>query len=163
MVNIRGAEVADLPAIMRLARSSPFLECHTEHTYWILLRYGGRYVFVAEDDDGDTVGYVSGVRSTRDPACMFVWQLIVQPRYRRDRLAYDLLVTLSELAAKDGCTTFNAAVARDNRPVLALIERWAADTGRILGRAEEITYQAGYPGEEETTVQEDIIVATSPT
>jgi L-2,4-diaminobutyric acid acetyltransferase len=147
---------------MDLVRSSPFLECHTEHTYWILLRYGGRYVFVAEDDGGDLVGFISGVRSTLESACLFVWQLAVEPHHRRGGLAYDLLLTLSELAAGDGCTTFNAAVSRDNHIVLALIMRWATASGRAFSRAEEITYEAGHPGQESATVREDIVVVTGP-
>lgn len=157
--SIRPAREDDIAAVMTLVSGSPYVQCHTEHTYWILLRYGGRYTFVAEAD-GAVVGYASGVRSTVDPELFFIWQVVVAPEHRRDRLALNLVRELTDLAATDGCRVFHTAISSDNTATIGLLDQWTRQTGRTWTVGEKISYTAEHGEDEPETVVENVMVVS---
>jgi L-2,4-diaminobutyric acid acetyltransferase len=162
-VQLRTADEDDVPRVMDLVSGSPYVQCHTEHTYWIMLRYGARYTFVAEAGD-ELVGYASGVRSTVDPELFFIWQVVVAPEYRRDSLALRLLRMMTDLAADDGCRVFHTAISSDNHPTIGLLDKWTRSTGRTWTVGEKISYQAehGADGEPEDVVENVMVVRDVP-
>jgi len=160
-VRVRPADEADLHRVMALVRTTPYLQCHTEHTYWILLRYGRRYTYVAETSEA-LLGYASGVRSNVSPELFFLWQMVVAEHHRRSGIAMALLQALTATAAADGCDEFHAAVAADNHQALGLLERWASQTGRTMEAGQEIVYTADDgPSAEPRTVTEQLTIIRS--
>jgi len=156
---LREGSPADVPAAMELIRLSPWLTCHTEHTYWILFNHGRRYVVVAETPEGETIGFSSGLRSTRDPELLFVWQLVVAPAYRGGHLAWELLTTLiDDVAGADGCTYVEAAMDAENEPLMRSLQGWVENTDRAWGPRERITYETPDPDGTHRTVSEVIFV-----
>jgi GNAT superfamily N-acetyltransferase len=151
--------------IMELVRTSPYVQCHTQHTYWILLRYGTRYTFVAEGQGTDIVGYASGVRSTVEPKTFFIWQVVVTPLYRQHGVGAALVASLTEQAESDGCLEFHTAIAPNNQPAIRLIEGWAARTGRVSEVGEQIAYTAAKetPGNFEEVTEDLIFIRSSTT
>jgi ribosomal protein S18 acetylase RimI-like enzyme len=156
---IREGRTSDIPWIMQNATELPYLQCHTEHTYWILLEYGRRYVLVAEDETGTRVGFVSGVRSTTDPKLFFLWQLAVLPGKQRGGLGHELVDAFFDRVEGDGGpgTTVNAAMDSDNAPVHVLLRRWAANTGHVWRVGEKISY-VSYEAGQTKNVEESIYV-----
>jgi GNAT superfamily N-acetyltransferase len=143
---------------MEIAEALPYLQCHTEHSYWVLIRYGHRYVLVAEDETGDRVGYLSSVRSTVDPRVFFLWQLGVRPREQGGGLGMQLMEAFFTKAEADGGpeTVVNAAIDNDNAAALHLLDRWCEYGGWTWSRLERLFYTAREGGVE-NEVTEDLV------
>jgi GNAT superfamily N-acetyltransferase len=156
---LREGRPDDVPRAMAMLRTSPWLTCHTEHTYWILFNYGRRYVVIAEVNDRGPIGFISGVRSTCDPQLMFVWQLVVDPDYRGSRLAWDLLYELTErIGAEDGCTYWQTAIDVENKPLMSSLMKWHDRMDRVGAPHERITYETPGPDGKMRTVSEVVFV-----
>lgn len=157
--NLREGGPADVPAAMGLVRNSPWLTCHTEHTYWILFNHGRRYVVVAEAPGRGPIGFISGLRSTLEPELLFIWQMVVDPDYRGGKLAWDLLSALVEdVAVSDGFTSFQTAMDVENKPLMQSLQGWIDRTEWLWGPHERITYETPDADGSLRTVSEVIFV-----
>lgn len=156
---LREGRPSDVSAAMNLVRTSPWLTCHTEHTYWIFFNYGRRYVVVAEADKRGPIGFISGMRSSADSELLFVWQLVVHPEYRGSRLAWDLLSALTDgVGAEDGCTYWQTAMDVENEPLMQSLGTWLAQTDRLWGPHERITYETSSVDGSSRVVNETIFI-----
>jgi len=103
----RGAELFDGP--VQQAASARFLAS------------AGHHLLFAYSDDGEVIGTISGVETTHPDKGteMFLYELGVVPRARRQGVATALIRALAELAEERGCHGMWVAVHADNAAALA--------------------------------------------
>jgi len=81
----------------------------------------GHHVLVAVDDDGDPVGFVSGVETSHPDKGteMFLYELSVEPVHRNHGIGTALVGALADLARTRGCYGMWVGTEPDNAAALA--------------------------------------------
>jgi aminoglycoside 3-N-acetyltransferase I len=81
----------------------------------------GHHLLVAVDDEGDSIGFVSGIETTHTDKGteMFLYELSVHPAHRNRGVAKALVAELADVARSRGCYGMWVATEPDNTAALA--------------------------------------------
>ena len=120
----RNIEKTDIPLVIKLIKKcAPQLVPHHEYTYWVLSRYFGSTCFVCEKDK-EIIGFVSSMGSV-DESGLFIWQICVDPNYRRKNIANNLLLKVFKSLSKLGLNNLQLSIEDYNSPSKNLFTHFA--------------------------------------
>jgi len=122
---IRAATAADGAAVWRLVEASGVLDVNSSYAYLLFLDHFGGTSVVAQDEDGEVVGFVTGFRPPREPEAVFVWQVAVAEAARGQGLARRLLDALVRLPGCRGVRFMLTTVTPSNAPSQAMFRSFA--------------------------------------
>ena len=122
---IRSATAEDGAAVWRLVKESGVLDVNSSYAYLLFLDHFGDTSVVAEDENGEIVGFVTGFRPPREPEAVFVWQVAVAGSARGQGLARRLLDALVRLPGCRGVRFMLTTVTPSNAPSQAMFRSFA--------------------------------------
>ncbi|MDD5094732.1 MAG: diaminobutyrate acetyltransferase [Dehalococcoidia bacterium] len=106
-------------SIFKLIRSCPPLDLNSAYYYYILCRDFADTCVVAESE-GRVVGFISAYLRPRQPDCIFVWQVAVDPDFRGRQIASSMLEWLIKQLHHHKIRTMETTVSPSNQPSQAL-------------------------------------------
>lgn len=121
---IRSPTVEDGAAVSELARELPSLDTYSPYLYVVLCDRFSETCAIASDASG-CVGFVTGFRDPRHADTLFVWQIGVSQRVRRQGLAEALLVSVLARETNRDVSLVETTVTADNAASRALFARFA--------------------------------------
>jgi L-2,4-diaminobutyric acid acetyltransferase len=132
---IERPRISDGPDLRRLARDSGDLDLNSPYYYLIWCRDFNGTSVVARDGE-KAVGFVTGYRRPDADDVLFVWQVAVDPAYRRQRVGIGMLESITEVMKRVGCRYMEATVTPDNVASLRMFSSLARSHDAPLARAE---------------------------
>ncbi len=109
-MNIRQVEERDLKNIRFFVKNNPPLDFHTLYTYWVLYSQFRKLWYICEED-GDIVGFISGIKNLTEEPTAMIWQIGVAKIMRGKGVSRRLLDAFTNacntLKIKQGCVTIN--------------------------------------------------------
>jgi len=138
---LRAPRPRDAASIWRLAESERQLDANSPYAYLLLCDHFADTGVVAEDEDGETLGFVLGYRVPERPDTVFVWQVGVAPAARGRGLGGRLLLALLARPGCRGVRALEATVTPGNAPSRALFAGLAQRLGSALQESQG--YAAG--------------------
>ena len=104
---------------------APPVEAFTEK----FLTLEGHHLLAALDDDGNAIGFVTGVETTRPDKGteMFLYELLVGEQHRGQGVGRALVEALADLARDRGCYGMWVGTKADNAAALATYRAAGAD------------------------------------
>jgi len=146
--------VDDGADLWRLAAATT-LDTNSPYAYLLVARDFGATSVVARDVEG-VAGFVSAYRRPDDPETVFVWQVAVAERARRQGLAARMLGAVVDRLRPRGVRFLEATVTPSNDASARLFQGLARDLGAGW-RSEELfpasTFPPGEPHEAELLVR----------
>ncbi|GHA12197.1 diaminobutyrate acetyltransferase [Streptomyces echinoruber] len=140
-VRIGRPEVADGPALWRLARDSRTLDVNSSYSYLLWCRDFAGTSAVARDAQGAPVGFVTGYVRPERPRTLLVWQVAVDAAHRGRGLAARMLDELAARAvAEHGVTGVETTITPGNTASERLFTSFAARHGARVER--EVLFDA---------------------
>ena len=140
---IQPCAMEDFPAVRRVIDESESLDHHTDYTYWVALSQWPDLFLTARNAD-EVVGFAFGLRSAHHPERLFLWQIGVQAKYRRQTAATALVRELCTRAVDQGMNELWMTIADEIAPSLSLFRKIASafdsamiergSTGNLGGR-----------------------------
>jgi L-2,4-diaminobutyric acid acetyltransferase len=121
---LRHPAVADAPAMLQLVEDSGVLDPNSCYLYLLLCRDFSQTCLVAEDDQG-LLGFVTAYQPPDRPQTLFVWQIAVAERARKQGLARRMLLELLAKPVGQHCEFLEATVAPSNTASRRLFESLA--------------------------------------
>jgi L-2,4-diaminobutyric acid acetyltransferase len=128
VIQIRTPSVADGAAIWELVRGAGSLDVNSPYAYLLFSEYFASSCAVAYDGEV-LAGAIVGFRPPQRPEALFVWQIGVEPSYRRQNLGRRMLAWLLEANDGFGARYLEATVTPDNEPSLRLFRGFAHQVG----------------------------------
>ncbi|KFB08896.1 diaminobutyrate acetyltransferase [Nitratireductor basaltis] len=105
---------------------------------------------VAERDDGEILGWISGYLMPDDPSTLFVWQVAVDERAQGNGVAKRMLNALLERDCCDQVDTIKTTITRDNDASWALFRSFARSQGAKLSDEPYFRKEEHFDGEHAT-------------
>ncbi len=131
-IRIRTAVPGDGSDIESLVRRCEGLDANSAYAYVMICDEFRDSCVVARDAHGSLLGFVTGFHRPRDPSCLFLWQIGVDPDHRGRGLAHALLRRFVELARTESTVALETTVSPDNGASLALFASYARSIGSTL-------------------------------
>lgn len=110
---IRPPRIGDGAELWRIARDSRTLDLNSSYAYVLWARDFGATSRIALVD-GSPAGFVIGYRRPADPACLFIWQVAVDERFRGLGLAGKMLRDLVDAIEPTPVVTVETTITDDN-------------------------------------------------
>jgi len=126
---IRPVTPSDGAEIWRMVEEISALESNSAYCYVLFCSHFGDTCVIAEDDEGEALGFVVGHRPPRQGDTVFVWQVGVRRTARGLGLGRRLLRALVEQTAALGVRYLEASVTPGNQPSRALFRSLARELG----------------------------------
>jgi len=79
-------------------------------------KYFNKTSIIAENENDEVIGFVSGFLQPESPDTLFVWQVAVDPNYRGNGLATTLIEQLLNKLQSEGVCYLEATVTPSNIP-----------------------------------------------
>ncbi len=130
----REPQVEDGLRMHQMVLQSAALDVNSAYLYALLATHYADTVVVADAPDGRLVGFVSAYRLPQSTDTLFIWQIAVDPAWRGQGVALDLLRTLTQRPAWTTIRAVHCTITADNIPSQRLFTRWAAELGGQLTR-----------------------------
>ncbi|MGB1799832.1 MAG: GNAT family N-acetyltransferase [Gammaproteobacteria bacterium] len=109
-MNIRHVTEEDLGKIRAFVKDNPPLGFHTLYTYWVLYSQFGRLWHICEEN-GNIVGFISGIKSVSEPSTVLIWQIGVSKNIRgkgvSTALIDEFLSSCKQLGIENGLVTID--------------------------------------------------------
>ena len=141
----------DAAPVWRLIRSSPPLDLNSPYAYLLLCDDFSQTTVVARDGD-EIVGCVTGFRLPKNPAVLFVWQVVVAASHRRQGLARRMIRDIVARPANADVCAIETTVSPSNEASREMFRALARELGApfdtIGGFSEQLFPDIGH--EEET-------------
>ncbi|MFA4835492.1 MAG: diaminobutyrate acetyltransferase [Dehalococcoidia bacterium] len=115
-IKLRHPNFSEGLPIFRLIRSCPPLDLNSAYYYYILCR-DFRDTCVVAEAEGRVVGFISAYLKPRQPDCLFVWQVAVDPEFRGRQIASGMLEWLVKQVQ---IRIMETTVSPSNKPSQAL-------------------------------------------
>ncbi|WP_051767450.1 diaminobutyrate acetyltransferase [Streptomyces sp. NRRL S-37] len=147
---LRPPEVGDASRMWHLVNRSENLDRNSLYSYLMWCRDFSESSVVAEREDGEVIGFITGYRRQEVPDVLFAWQTAADPEDRRPGLPGAMLETLLRRAGTHGVTHLETTVNPGNRPVIMMLEKFASDTGASVERStlfDASQFPDGHPSE----------------
>src|SRR5699024_5003248 len=126
-VVFRKPEDEDGSEVWKLIKRAKVLDLNSSYSYLMLCKFFPETCVVAEDEEGQIVGFVSGFRPQTTDDTVFVWQVAVDASQRGKGLANAMLKSLITRKACDGVNYLEATVSPSNIPSQNLFKGLAKD------------------------------------
>lgn len=126
-VTFRPPRIEDGKAMWRTAAGLPSLDLNSPYAYLLVCRDFSPTSAVAVDG-GSVVGFLSGLRSPRDPAALFVWQVGVALSHQGLGLAKRMVLSIVERPGLD-IAFIEATVTPSNTASRRLFSSVATELG----------------------------------
>ncbi|MDA3852565.1 MAG: GNAT family N-acetyltransferase [Spirochaetaceae bacterium] len=113
----------DIQKVMKLLnKSKPYVLAHHEYIYWMLSSFHSEtsYVYVESDS---IIGFLGGMQSIQESS-VFIWQICVDPEYRRKNIAMELLSELDKLLINKNIENIQLSITRGNSASLKLFKKF---------------------------------------
>ena len=136
---IRNCTEDDIKAIRHFVSLCKPLGVHTGYTYWVLFHYFGGSCFLLEEN-GTTVGYVSGMKSDTFKDVFFLWQIGVAQESRGQGCAYLLLQEAVKAAKQLQCKAIQFTIESDNEPSFNTFSGFAKRNNLKMSSLGEMSY-----------------------
>jgi len=120
-IHIRHPTIADGAAIWQLVEQDGTLDRNSAYMYLLLCQQFSDYCAVAEDN-GELLGFVTGLRTYDKPDTWFLWQVGVSPQARGKGLAKRLLHFVLKSSASSGVMFLDTTVSPSNEASRALFD-----------------------------------------
>lgn len=127
-MKVRPCKEDDVDCVRQLVSKCKPLGLYSAYCYWVSFRNLGNRCFILEDD-GNAVGYVSGLRSSVRPDIFFLWQLGVLEDYRGRGHAAALIGKIIEVARDQGCKSLQFTMLQDNESSYRAFASFARKNG----------------------------------
>ncbi|MEV5597969.1 diaminobutyrate acetyltransferase [Streptomyces sp. NPDC052496] len=148
--SLRPPVVGDAPRMWHLVNRSENLDKNSLYSYLMWCRDFSGSSVVAERQDGEVIGFITGYSRPEMPDVLFAWQTATDRRDRRPGLPGAMLEHLLRRVAARGVTRLETTVNPGNRPVIMLLEKFASDAGASVKRStlfEASHFPDGHPDE----------------
>lgn len=129
MPRFRTPRVDDAEAMWRIVDRTDNLDDNSPYLYLLLCRDFAQTCIVAEDEEGDLVGFVTGYRRPERPDTYFLWQVTVAASQRGKGLARRMVRELLAGLAEDGVRRLEATVTPSNEPSMRMFRGFARELG----------------------------------
>jgi len=93
-MDFRHPTIEDAGEMWRIAKETS-LDLNSSYSYLMMAELFSETCMVVEDG-GEIVAFVTGFEFKKAPDTLFVWQIAVQPEYRKEKLAQKMLYHLIE-------------------------------------------------------------------
>lgn len=140
---LRKPDIQDGNAIYTLIKSSPPLDLNSPYCYLLICRHFSETSVLAETGNGIS-GFISAYIPPSNPDTLFVWQVAVHERSRKQGLA---TMMLSRILARPGLARIQyieTTVTPSNRASETLFRRYARKLGTSC--TESVCFPAGLFG-----------------
>lgn len=128
------------------------VDANSPYSYLMMVEYLADTCAVAEFDDAEIAGFVTGFRLPRDPSTLFVWQVAVAPHRRGLGVGAQLLDGLASRPAVPRLRHLEASVTPGNDASEALFRAFAVSRNAECVE-EELFGAADFPGDHEPEVR----------
>lgn len=118
-IHFRHPSVEDGAAIWQMVEQDGTLDRNSAYMYLLLCQQFSDYCAVAEEN-GQILGFVTGLRTYKNPDTWFVWQIGVSPAARGKGLAKRLLHFVLKAPASADITYIDTTVSPSNEASRAL-------------------------------------------
>lgn len=126
----------DIPAVRKLlAKGSPYVAVYSDYVYWMMARYERNNCFLAKKD-GEITGVLIALEA-RQRECLFIWQIVTEPRMRRQGIGKSLLACAAQRAAYLGLPALEIGIDPKNKPCGNLLIQTAKEWNSQITVAEE--------------------------
>ncbi|GAB09554.1 L-2,4-diaminobutyric acid acetyltransferase [Gordonia araii NBRC 100433] len=133
-VGLRQPRVADGSRIHRLAAETGVLDTNSVYAYVLWCHDFATTSVVAETDDGELAGFVTGYQRPDDPSVLMVWQVGVDAKFRGQGIAARMLHHLFDVFADAGVRAMHTTISPDNEASQRLFASVAQQRGLSLSR-----------------------------
>lgn len=130
-IDIRKPQARDGYDIYQLIANSPPLDLNSIYSYYLLSDHFRDSCVVAESQ-GKVAGFLSAYRIPQRVDTLFIWQVVVHPALRGQRVASRMLESLLQRFEKYELRSLEATVNPSNIASRALFERLATEQGTHL-------------------------------
>ena len=139
-MRIRNCNRSDVAAMRSFIQNLSPLDLHSAFTYWTIFEYFGDLCFLAEmETTGQILGIVTGIVSSVKRDTCYLWQLGVNPTFRRTSCAYQLIECLVDAARRKGCNALQFSIEPSNKLSFNTANRFAERRGlslSVVGKVE---------------------------
>lgn len=127
---IRPVRENDINQIVNLIKDCDRLEAHSPFIYWILSNYFQNTTIVAQSNkNADILGFASAITSGKDPSTGYIWQVIVEPNYRKNGLGRELVKSIILLCKEKEIKRLEFSIEPDNHASLNMVAKAFSDLG----------------------------------
>jgi len=152
-LTMRRPGIQDAAAIHELVCRCPPLDVNSGYLYLMLCFHHADTCVVAETNEGEIVGFVSGYRLPRQMETLFVWQVAVDEWARGQGLALRMVEELVDRAdACSGVTDLETTISPGNIASRRVFERFAERRGAEMDRPTRFTGAMLGEGEHEDEI-----------
>lgn len=143
--------------MFRIVEESKVLDVNSAYSYLMWSKYFSNTSIVAETENGELIGFVSGFLQPESLDTLFVWQVAVDSTYRGNGLATTLIHQLLSQLENEDVTYLEATVTPSNtassnlfkgmakkyQTNCAIFECFSEEQFPTEGHEAELTYRIG--------------------
>ncbi|WP_371876175.1 diaminobutyrate acetyltransferase [Vibrio sp. HB161653] len=120
--SFRQPELVDGQSIHKLIANCPPLDENSSYCNFLQTGHFTKTCLMAEKD-GVLAGFISGYRKPETPSTLFVWQVAVNPDFRGQGLAFQMLKQLLGQAHLHDISRVETTITKDNQGSWRLFEK----------------------------------------
>jgi L-2,4-diaminobutyric acid acetyltransferase len=133
----RNLSKTDIPFIMDLLdRCKPYVLAHHEYIYWMLSNYHSKSCFVFAEGE-QIIGFLGTLQSI-EKSTAFIWQICVDPDYRRKNIAFKLLKELEKLLRDKTIQNIQLSIADGNSASFNLFDSFSKQNDLTFRKIDSI-------------------------
>lgn len=120
--------------MFRIVKESKVLDVNSSYSYLMWSKYFNNTSIIAECENNEVIGFVSGFLQPESPNTLFVWQVAVDHKHRGKGLATKLIEQLLNQLESENVNFLEATVTPSNIPSSKLFKGIAKknDTNCII-------------------------------
>ena len=136
---IRNCTVEDVDRVRRFVDLCKPLELHTPFTYWTIFNYFSNLCFLMMED-GELIGFISGIRSSLDKDVVYLWQIGISKYYRGKNYASLLIDHLIKGAIFLDCNKIQVSISPENQSSYNTFLKYAKEHSYTFAKIGEVKY-----------------------
>lgn len=102
--------------MFRIVKESKVLDVNSSYSYLMWSKYFNQTSIIAECENNDVIGFVSGFLQPESPDTLFIWQVAVDHKHRGKGLATKLIEQLLNQLESEKVNFLEATVTPSNIP-----------------------------------------------
>ncbi len=136
---IRQCSVEDVDKIRIFVNECKPLELHTPFTYWILFNYFSSLCFLMIEE-GNIIGFISGIKSSKDINLVYLWQIGVSKDHRGKNYASVLIDHFVNSAKSLECNRIQVSISPLNEVSYNAFLKYSKEKNYLFLKTGEIKY-----------------------
>jgi L-2,4-diaminobutyric acid acetyltransferase len=120
-----------------LDRCKPYVLAHHEYIYWMLSNYHSETCFVYTEEE--RIAGFSGTVQSIEKSSVFIWQICVDPDYRRKNIALNLLKELEKPLREKLFQNIQLSITDGNTASLNLFTSFAEQCNLNFKKTDSVT------------------------